>query len=264
MQNTFKFSKNSFIKNPIHKQGIQQIQQRIIFLIASLLFSFLAVAMFSCSSGTASWGDRVNVIEASGEAEVIIADFSKPPSISPISPGWYHRKFFFVNPLTFRFVKKDGRATANLRSDNSASMLYRHIDIDLTDYPYLAWDWMVDKNVESDTPEQEADGDDSAARLFISFVTLDEEYRRMELIWARQLNRHDRKYTHEFNHYVVRGKDDALGTWYEEKLNLKEIYESFWDDGKAARVDVIALFADSEQTGSSSSSYYADIKFLRE
>jgi len=229
-----------------------------------LKFLILAVGFLtSCSHGdfkASSLGERTNVVEASGQKAVTLMDFSSPISLDPTPPGWHHMTFRFTDPMKLTFPKKGNSRALKCEVNDAASMLFRHIDISLDQYPILSWKWMVKKNVASAVDEKTAKGDDSAARLYVSFAVEGENPRRMELIWGRQLKRGDKKYPHDFNHFVVRGAGDSTGRWYTENLNLKKIYESFWKDKKPARIDLISILCDTDNTGGSAVAYFSDIK----
>ena len=205
-------------------------------------------------------GNRVNVVQAKGQDVVPLMDFSKPLQLKPITPGWHHKTFSFKDPMKLSFLKKDNFSALKCETKNAASMLFRHVDISLDEYPTLSWNWMVEKNITSPVDEKTADGDDSAARLFISFSVPNEEPRQMELIWARQLKRGSKKFTHHFNHFVVRGKNNSTQKWYSERLNLKKVYQEFWKDKKPARIELISILCDTDNTGTSSAAYFSDIK----
>jgi hypothetical protein len=42
------------------------------------------------------------------------------------------------------FAVKDGVPSMRFETDDSASMLFRHVDIDLAAYPMLAWRWYIE------------------------------------------------------------------------------------------------------------------------
>lgn len=165
--------------------------------------------------------------------------------------------------MGIEFDTYKGVKAARFSTDNSASMLFRHTDIPLAEFPMLNWQWLIETQISSAVDETTGEGDDSAARLFISFDIQGEEPRRMELIWARQLKAGQIKTTHGFNHYVVRGADDALGEWQNESVNLQDIYAMFWSDEKPAVVKYIAFFCDSDDTGEKTVSYFSGLSMAR-
>jgi hypothetical protein len=46
--------------------------------------------------------------------------------------------------MSMAFEVKDGVPSMRFATDDSASMLFRHVDIDLAAYPMLAWRWYIE------------------------------------------------------------------------------------------------------------------------
>ena len=93
--------------------------------------------------------ERVNVLTAGGDADVVVMDFAAPFPLDPLPPGWYHRTFWTRAPMQMAFATKDGVPALRCETRSSASMLFRHVDIDLADYPRLAWRWFVEMPIDS-------------------------------------------------------------------------------------------------------------------
>jgi len=204
--------------------------------------------------------NRKAVLEPDSKLSLSIANFSTPLKMNPIQDGWFHKTFRLKNPMTISFGKKEGRSAIRLETKNSASMLVRHTDIKIQDYPNLKWLWRTDKTIKSSVDETTPKGDDSPARIYLQFSSAEGETRGLELIWARQLKRGHTKKTHGYFHYVVRGKGDNLNQWYEEEVNLLQLYKKYWPEDKGQpRLELFSFFCDSDDTGGSSSSYFADV-----
>ena len=90
--------------------------------------------------------------------------------------------------MTRAFTVKDGVPSMRFATDDSASMLFRHVDIDLADYPMLAWRWYIELPIHSPLDERTREGDDHPARLFLRFATDRGEKRAMEVIWGNRRN----------------------------------------------------------------------------
>ena len=43
--------------------------------------------------------------------------------------------------MTSLFVEKEGHYAIRLETHDSASMLFRHVEVELDAYPFLSWDW---------------------------------------------------------------------------------------------------------------------------
>ncbi len=71
--------------------------------------------------------------------------------------------------MKISFVSKDGRAAIRLSTNDSASMLFRWVDVDLERYPVLSWNWFVEQPIASEKDEMTVAGDDHPARLYLSF-----------------------------------------------------------------------------------------------
>ena len=81
---------------------------------------------------------------SNGPPELVVMDFSNPISLDPVPEGWRHRRFLTRAPMDISFSRKNSRRAIRLATDNSASMLFRHVEVDLDRYPLLAWEWLVE------------------------------------------------------------------------------------------------------------------------
>lgn len=217
-----------------------------------------------------SAGERTNVLIPDGSASFVIMDFKQPLPLDPVPPGWYHRKFFWPPPMDISFVKKEKRAAIRLATQASASMLFRYVDIDINRYPALAWSWFIEQPIKTDIDELTRAGDDHPARLYLKFQTNSETSHAMEIVWGnRKLSRGDWKYLQSFwrrssfPHYTANGNDSNVGRWFDERVDLRELFRKLWGDPQGARLIEIALFCDTDQTGAASIAYFGTIKVER-
>jgi hypothetical protein len=114
-------------------------------------------------------------------------DFERSFPLDPLPSGWRHRKFWTRSLMTMAFAVKDEVPSMRFETRDSASMLFRHVDIDLTAYPMLAWRWFIELPINSPLDERTREGDDHPARLFLRFLTDRGEKRAMEVIWGNRL-----------------------------------------------------------------------------
>jgi len=206
------------------------------------------------------FGPRDNVLVPGGEPEVVVMDFSNAFSLDPLPPGWHHHKFLTRGPMKMSFSRKDGVPALKCETHSSGSMLFRHLDIDLRRYPILSWRWYVEEPINSPLDERTRRGDDHPARLFIALRTVSGEQRALEVIWGNRLKAGDYKYIGGFPHYVADGGNENIGKWRDEEINLDRIYRTIWSDATPAEVVEMAVFCDSDNTRTSSISYFADVK----
>jgi hypothetical protein len=167
---------------------------------------------------------RGDVLKPDGEPVVTVMDFGQPFPLDPLPSGWRHRKFWTRSPMTMAFVVKDGVPSMRFETHDSASMLFRHVDIDLAAYPMLAWRWYIELPIRSPLDERTREGDDHPARLFLRFMTDRGEKRAMEVIWGNRLKPGDYKYVGGFPHFGADAGDDRTGRWLDEKIDLAHVY----------------------------------------
>jgi hypothetical protein len=86
----------------------------------------------------------------------------------------------------------------------------------------------------------------------------------MEIIWGNRLHAGEVKVIGTFPHYVANGGDENVGRWFSEEVDLRAIARRFWPDVAVARLVDIALFCDSDETGSRSVSYFADVRLRQQ
>jgi len=193
-------------------------------------------------------------------------DFSQPPSLDPLSEGWHHRTFRRHPPMDISFVDKDGRAAIRLETHDSASMLFRWVDVPLDQYPLLSWNWFIEETIDSEEDEMTVAGDDHPARLYLTFESKSGDQHSMEIIWGNQdLRRGDWKHLKffgffSFPHFVANGGDENAGRWQAERVDLSDLYSTLWQDPRGARLIAIALFCDTDDTGARSVAYFSDIR----
>lgn len=229
-----------------------------LFFVA-LLFLGVAALVTAIIRSYVGEVERRNVLTAGGQPELIVMDFSEPIPLDPLPDGWRHREFWTRRPMDISFAVKEGRPAIRLATEDSASMLFRYLDVDLAEYPTLAWQWYVEKPIESPLDERTSEGDDHPARLFIAFRTVAGDRRAMEIIWGNRLRAGEYKYIGEFPHYAANGGAENVGKWQDEKVNLLRIYREIWGEEPSPRITDIALFCDSDETDTSSIAYFGSV-----
>ena len=168
--------------------------------------------------------------------------------------------------MDISFVTKGGRAAIRLATHDSASMLFRWVDVPLEQYPLLSWNWFIEQTIASDKDEMTVAGDDHPARLYLKFESASGEDHSMEIIWGnRVLRRGDWKHLEFFGlfpfaHYVANGGDENAGQWHFERVDLSDLYSTLWGDANGARLIEVALFCDTDETGATSIAYFSDIR----
>ncbi len=226
----------------------------------------VAVALASLSAACAGGRSRAGAIAPDGSSEFTLMDFSTPLDLDALPEGWSHRTFWRHDPMDISFIAKDGRAAIRLATNDTASMLFRQIDVPIDGYPVLSWEWLIEQGIDVEHDEMTAAGDDHPARLYLSFESASGDSHAMEIIWGNQkLGAGDWKHLAflfgliEFPHYVANGGAANVGRWHRERVDLREIHRELWGDPTGARLTELALFCDTDETGASSVAYFGPI-----
>jgi uncharacterized membrane protein YdjX (TVP38/TMEM64 family) len=225
--------------------------------------------------------------QAPGATQVYVIDhFLEGVDASGFPKGW--------NPLHFKKIPRHTQYTLEQQGENvvlkavsraSASGLYKDLDLDLNAYPVLSWRWRIE-NIIQKGDEYSKDGDDYAARVYVTFrydperasvweKAKFETYRMLygeyppagslNYIWANKLAQGtaiDSVYTDRSKMVAVESGADRVGQWRTEKRNVYEDYREFF--GKdPPRPMAIAIMTDTDNTGESATAYYDDIVFMK-
>ncbi|MFQ5417301.1 MAG: DUF3047 domain-containing protein, partial [Myxococcota bacterium] len=234
--------------------------------------ALLAMAVVAGGVSTSCSSKRAGVLVPERGASLTVMDFSRPVSLDPLPAGWYYREFLTRRPVDFSLVVKEGVPALRLATSDSASMIFRMVDVPLDSHSILHWRWYVEDGIDSDRDERTTAGDDHPARLYLVFRSASDERRRMEIIWGNERLAAG-EYLHlegwwsvflgSFPHYVANGGRANEGRWHDETVDLREIYRELWGDPSGSRLVDIGLFADTDETGDTSVAYFADVHLER-
>lgn len=226
-------------------------------MIQRLLPALLAIALVG---GCRGFGTRTAVITpASADEEAVLMDFGSL-ELDPLSEGWHRYRFIRHKPMSVSVVREDGKPALRAETNDTASMLFRHTDVELSSHPYLLWEWKVVDPISSELDESTPAGDDHPARFFMEFRDAGDQKHYLEIIYGNELLAGDYKTVKGFPHYVARGGKDSVGRWHDEVVDLREIYEkSFGSSPNGARLTELAVFCDSDNTNTHSLAYFGNV-----
>lgn len=227
---------------------------------------FLVLATVLLSTGCSGRAARVGVITPDGSNEFSLMNFETPLDFDALPEGWSHRTFTRHDPMDISFVTRDGRAAIRLATHDTASMLFRQVDVSIDRYPILDWEWLIEQGIDVEHDEMTPAGDDHPARLYLNFESASGDSHSMEIIWGNQkLGAGDWKILGfmfgliEFPHYVANGGAANVGRWHREQIDMRDIYRELWGDPTGAHLNEIALFCDTDETGATSVAYFGPI-----
>jgi len=216
--------------------------------------------------------------------QIMIGKFSSAKSKIP-APWQLIRLETQVPATSYRVTLWDGIDAIEARAERSMALLGRPVDIDLITTPVLCWLWRVDGVVRSADMTRRR-GDDYAARIYLAFdlpsaaLSLTD---KASLTLARSLygnripdgainyvwdNRHPvgtnmpNAYTDRVRMIVQRSGNEEAGFWIGERVNIhNEVSRSFGTS--VARLKLVAVASDSDNTGETVRAGFADLHFVR-
>lgn len=191
---------------------------------------------------------------------VSIADFSAPGN-GRVPEGWQLKEKSGKADVT---PVQDGEIHAvRLRSGNSSFSLQKKVRVNLKQYPVLTWEWKVTRLPDGGDFRKSAT-DDQAAQLFIAFS----KTRAIVYLWdtsAPQGIAGDAAapFFMSIKAVVVRSGRAETGKWLTETRNVYEDYKMLFRE-EPGEVSGVRLQINSQHTGSSAESYFANVAFLRQ
>jgi Protein of unknown function (DUF3047) len=206
----------------------------------------------------------VNPVLAGTEPTVTLMDFTAPPSLDPITSGWWHKTFLTRPAMKISFVENDAHKALRCETNGSGSIFGRFTDIDLGAFPNLTWSWLIEQPVVATVPETESKGDDHPARFLVQFADSEKASHYIEIIWSNGAFKAGQwKIIGDFHHYVANGGDAKSGentnTWFDEKVNLLDLYHTATKRTDTPHLLNIAIFCDTDDTGAKSIAYFSDV-----
>lgn len=186
-------------------------------------------------------------------------------------------------PNRFRFRDWDGVRALEVLSSASMSLMARPLEVDLDATPVLCWRWRVEGTIPGADMRTRA-GDDYAARVYVSFrlppeslsLGLKAKLAVARALWGPELpdaainyvwdNRHPvgteqpNAYTDRTVMVVLRSGDGDAGRWIRERRDVAADAARLF--GPRAQVVQLALAADTDNTGASAQSGFADLHFV--
>lgn len=195
---------------------------------------------------------------ADGAPQITLVDENF--QMDPLSDGWAHRTFLGTPPTRYSVETIDDRHVVRCETHNAGSILARHTRIDLSAYPIMSWSWKIERPIENSLDEESEEGDDHPARFFLKFEEDDGKKRGAEIIWSnKKYAPGEFKIIGNFYHYVANGLPENAGTWYDQRVNLMQLYKDIGGRAAAPKLTVLGFFCDSDNAGGDSLAYFAKV-----
>lgn len=177
-------------------------------------------------------------------------------------PAWQEKVF---NKRTrYEPVEEGGQTVLRATSRQSASALYRRVEVDLDKTPYLNWRWKVEDTL-GELDEQMKAGDDFAARVYVVVSPLPFRLkpRSLNYVWASNTpagGHWESPYSRDIVLVALQSGNGRAGQWVYEKRNVREDLKRYFGED-IQYVEGIALMTDTDNSQSAVTAYYGDVYF---
>lgn len=197
---------------------------------------------------------------AAASAPIVLAD----PALG-LNGSWQQRDF--GSATEFSQVTVEGVSAIRAVGHNSASGLYRTVDLGLADHPVLHWQWRVER-LQASADLRDRDAEDFAAAIFLIFGdpgTADS--RSLAYVWTNDRLAPETvvpspRHPEQVRSIVVESGTRQLGQWLQEERDIEADFRRAFGREAPAQVQAVALFTDNDQTGEPVEAYYGPIRAL--
>jgi len=205
-------------------------------------------------------------------------------SVPPTWEPWVLSRF--LAKTKYQIIDLEGERVLAADANVSASGLLQPLALIAADYPTLQWRWRVPQLI-AEANNASRTGDDSPVRIIVAFdgdkskfdfedsalaetVKLfsgrEMPYATIQYIWENKLPKEtviDHSKTSRAKMLVVESGPERLGQWINFRRNVKQDFERLFGEPPGSII-FVGVMTDSNATGSHTSAYYGDIRFLRE
>lgn len=178
--------------------------------------------------------------------------------------------------------EEDGSPIIAASSDNSISSVTTPLTADPEIFQYVEWEWKIESVLPSGDMT-EKDGDDFAARVYVTFdydpsnlgfgekikyrlyktfTSFEIPLRSLNYVWGNEPDEVGATGPNPFSDWVqyvvVKSGNDQAGEWHTEKRNILEDYRMVYDE-EPPEISGITIMTDSDNTGESTKAYFGPI-----
>lgn len=172
----------------------------------------------------------------------------------------------FEGNTNYQRVTLDGAPVLQAEAQNSASALYQERRIDLLRTPFLHWRWRTDSAAPNGADETRKSGDDYPARVYVvrSGGLAFWRTKALNYVWSRQ-HPVDSRWPNPFagDNVQMWAVDTGPENQDEWRTHVRDVradwLAAFGEDIDS--LDGLALMTDTDNSGGTARSWYADIHF---
>ena len=161
-------------------------------------------------------------------------------------------------------VRSDHEPYLEANAKQSAVTIAKQFEYDLTEYPYLSWQWRVIELPKGGDERYKKTGD-SAAAIYVIF---EGRFRpkSIKYVWSASLPRGtttESPSNSKTKIVVLQTQSSPMDEWVSERVNVYADYQRLFG-GEIELVQAIGLMSDSDNTQSTAVAYYKAIMISKE
>ena len=188
---------------------------------------------------------------------------SLPDSLDEL--GWKERSF--SGHARYTLVDRHGTRAIQGHANATASALYQNRRINLEKTPILRWQWQVGNTFDI-ADERSKAGDDFPARVYVVYKKGPFPWNTFAInyVWSSGNDVGDHwpsAYTDKSHVVVLQTGERHLGQWMSERRNVAQDFKNFFGLD-VRKVNGYAIMVDGDNTGSTATTWFADIDFSTE
>lgn len=170
----------------------------------------------------------------------------------------------FAQETHYRIVSSERGPVLKAVANQSASGLYRRIQVDVEQTPFLNWSWKVD-NIYAISNQQIKAGDDYPARVYVVIKTgiFPWQTRAINYVWSSKADTPaywPNPFTANAVMIPLRFAEQGLGQWQVERVNIKADYRRVFGE-ELSSIQGVAIMSDADNAGGQAVAYYGPIYF---
>lgn len=225
---------------------------------------------------------------ARAEGKKLFLGFKEGKDSKSIPAGWEHIGYFGKAKNDISLIREGKRTIVHMKSLNSISSLITRPDVNIEDYPIIAWRWKVDRAVGM-AREDRRDRNDCAARIRVIFgkdkgdsplnnplvkkvlkavgftmPAMEPWGIKIDYVWGNYEKKGaviDYPGARSHKIVVVEKGNERAGTWIREKRNLLEDFRKFFGS-EPPGILAVAILTDTEQTNEGVEAHYSNVMLM--
>ncbi|MFQ5772042.1 MAG: DUF3047 domain-containing protein [bacterium] len=196
----------------------------------------------------------------------VVSQTTSKKILGEFEKGWDNQwieRNITKKPTRYRVVQEDTNFVLMVKSDASASALWRMLNIHSVEVGKISWLWKVEKILSKKNEEKTKLGDDYAARLFVVFQPhlISWKTRAICYVWSAKEPEgsiYKNPYAKHVGMIVIESGNEYSGKWRKEERDFIADYQKVFKNAPEM-VSAVAIMVDTDNTSQNATAWFDDI-----